>query len=252
MASVASGLGGVGPSFGAVGTDLGDSLAGGLNSTQDANESAGAAAATAGVDGATGSDGSDSHSPSQKMWQVGIYMGQGLIGGQKSMIGGSSDAGAALGSAGVGAAANAVSTFDYNNTLAGGFGAGIVAASNGVMPIAQDYGLMLGYSWAENVVTGAENVFESSQFQQVSAPEFGSALAQRNLGLQDLLPSAGRGAEVYHTTAGSAGHVTMPAPEYDPPINVTVDGSGPMKVIVQNVVDNSNQRILDTCAGGHR
>jgi hypothetical protein len=141
-------------------------------------------------------------------------------------------------------AVNSVSQFDYNEALSGGLGAGVTAASNGVSPIAQDYGLMIGYTWAENVVTGTQSVLQSSQFADLVVPQFKSALAQADLGKLGLLPPAGSGAQYYTTTSGSAGMVSM-SPVVNATIMVNVDGS-PMETVAQQVVDTSLNNLTNS------
>ena len=236
-----------------VGSGIGSSLgsgAGGAASTGNA-ATGGASAGAAGADGTGSGPGSDSHSPSRKSYQVGLWIGEGLVVGMKESEPSVARAGASLGNASVVSTNNAVSEAAggavsaitnsvtqavYDTQLAGGFGAGLIAASNGVMPIAQDYGLMLGYSWAQNVVTGAQSVFQSSQFQSLTTPAFKSALAQTDLGKLGLLPPAGSGAEYYTTTSGSAGMVQMQPVTYSPTINISIGGQTIQDVAYQ-VVD---------------
>lgn len=242
---VSAGLSGVGAAMGsgaaAAGASIGASIGSGASSSASTGAAAagGAAAGAAGVGGAAGSDGSDSQSPSRKTFQIGVWMGAGLALGQFASVPLVSAAGAQMGQSAVTAMGNATTAAqtEYNTTLAGGFGAGLIAASNGVTPIAQDYGLMLGYSWAENVVTGAQSVFQSDQFQALTVPKFESALAQATEGALGLLPPAGSGAEYYTTTSGSAGMVQM-TPTVNATIMVSVDGT-PLQVIAQQVVNAS-------------
>jgi hypothetical protein len=215
-----------------VGAGIGSSLGAGAGSAASQGNAAtgGASAGDAGASGTGSGPGADSSSPSRKSYKVGLWIGEGLVVGMKESEPSVAQAGASVGRAGVDATSEAVNQAAggavaamtdsaaqavYNTELAGGFGAGLIAASNGVTPIAQDYGLLIGYSWAENVVTGAQNVFQSSQFQALTVPKFSSALAQSSLGALGLLPPAGSGAQYYTTTSGSAGMVAMP------PITVT-------------------------------
>jgi hypothetical protein len=175
-------------------------------------------------------------------------MGEGLAVGLHASEGMAAQAGASMASSAVSAATNGVAQTDYNTALAGGFGAGLIAAANGVTPIAQDYGLMIGYSWAENVVTGAQNVLKSADFTALTVPKFQSALAQANLGKLDLLPPAGSGAEYYTTTSGSAGMVQMP------PITVTntVMLDGQVIDAKVNTQINTSMNNLATSIGAQR
>jgi hypothetical protein len=124
--------------------------------------------------------------------------------------------------------ANTIAQFNYNSELAGAFGAGLVAAANGVTPIAQDHGLMIGYVFAENIVTGAQNVLQSAAFADLVVPAFKSALAQADLGKLGLLPPAGRGAQYYTTTSGSAGMVSM-TPVVNTTVTVSDSGGTPLQ-----------------------
>ena len=252
-------VGAMGPAANAAAADVGSGIgaslgsgAGSAASTGNAGQG-GAAAGDAGASGTGSGPGADSQSPSRKSYQVGLWIGEGLVVGMRESEPSVAKAGASVGRAGVdgannviaatagsavAAAANSVSQAMYDTELAGGFGAGLIAASNGVMPIAQDYGLMIGYSWAQNVVTGAQSVFQSSQFQALTTPAFKSALAQTDLGKLGLLPPAGSGAEYYTTTSGSAGMVQMA------PVQVTnqiyLDGS-----LINTTVDTKISTALD-------
>jgi hypothetical protein len=213
-AAATSGMGKAGAAGGAA-------LASGIGHSTGQAHAAGAAAASAGAAGAAGASGS--HSPSTVMMQIGEWMGEGLeIGLRDSSSQVASAAGQLIQSA-VSATNSAIQGV-YNQTLSGGFGAGIIAASNGVTPIAQDYGLMIGYAWAQNVVTGAQTVLQSSEFTALTVPKFGSALAQSTLGGEGLLPPAGSGAEYYQTTSGSAGMVSMTPTVTIGQITVSVGG----------------------------
>ena len=212
-------MSGLGQSAAAAGSKASSSMAAGIS--EGAGQAASAAGSAAAGAAASASAASDSHSPSRVFMQIGRWMADGMEIGLQQGAPQAASAAAQLAQAAIGAASNAQSM--YNTALSGGFGAGIVAASNGVTPIAQDYGLMIGYSWAENVVTGAQSVLQSSQFTALTTPQFGSALAQSTLGAENLLPPAGSGAEYYTTTSGNAGMVSMT------PVQVTnqiyLDGS---------------------------
>jgi hypothetical protein len=222
-AAVGAAVGAAGPAANAAAADVGSGIGASLGSGASSASSTGAAgqggaaAGNAGATGASSGDGADSGSPSRKTTKTGLELGQGLVVGMRASEPSVAQAGASMANASVSAANAAMTTAAtnsaaqtaYNTALAGGFGAGLIAASNGVTPIAQDYGLMLGYSWAENVVTGAQNVLKSADFTALTTPKFGSQLAQANLGKLGLLPPAGSGAEYYTTTSGSAGMVQM-------------------------------------------
>jgi hypothetical protein len=219
------------------------SYAGGLSSGKGEAAAAGKGVADAGKGGAE--DGQDSHSPAREFMKLGVFAGQGYALGMEQSRGVVSSSARSLGAGAVNTAADAAAAAQttYNTALAGGFGAGITAASNGVTPIASNAGLMLGYVWAKNVATGAMSVLESSQFSQLTMPKLGSQQAMTALGALGLLPPAGSGAEYYNISAGSAGMVTI-KPEVNATINVMVDGA-PMRVIAQNVVDASMTNLAD-------
>jgi hypothetical protein len=104
---------------------------------------------------------------------------------------------------------------------------------------------MLGYVWARSVVNGADSVLKSSDFAAVTTPQLGSQLAESVLGKLGLLPPAGSGAEYYKTGSGNAGFVTIPTPQVNATINVSVDGQ-PLQVIAQNVVDASMTNLTNS------
>lgn len=219
------------------------SYAGGLSSGKGEAAAAGKGVAEAGKGGAE--DGQDSHSPAREFMKLGVFASKGYALGMNQSMGVVSSSARSMGTGAVNAAAEAVVSAQaaYNTALAGGFGAGITAASNGVTPIASTAGLMLGYVWAKNVATGAMSVLQSSQFSQLTMPKLGSQQAMTALGALGLLPPAGSGAEYYNISAGSAGMVTM-KPEVNATINVMVDGA-PMRVIAQNVVNASMTNLAD-------
>lgn len=82
------------------------------------------------------------------------------------------------------------------DALAGGFGSGVVAASNGVKGIANSAGLMVGQVWARGVGTGADSVLTKADFVAAAIPQLGSELAKAALGMQSMLGPAGSGAMV--------------------------------------------------------
>jgi hypothetical protein len=240
----------LGSSMGAAGAAASHAMASGIASGSGSVASAAASTTSAGVSSSKGAAGVSS--PSVPMSEIGMWMGVGLALGLSNSVSMVAGAASQLALSGVSATNGAVQA-NYNTALAGGFGAGIAAASNGVTPIAQSYGLMVGSIWAENVATGAENVLQSSQYGALVVPQFGSALAQTSLGAEGLLPPAGSGAEYYTTTSGSAGLVSM-APVVNATILVNVDGgglSGSMRVISQQVVDASYEN-LNSSIGNQR
>lgn len=114
-------------------------------------------------------------------------------------------------------------TGSVGDVMSGALGSGVTAASNSVMGIASNAGLAVGYQWARNVVTGADSVLKSSDFQQVALPQVGSALATAALGTAGLLPPSGSGGSIpsNQTVTMSGG-----TPAAAPVVNnyITLDG----------------------------
>ncbi len=71
-----------------------------------------------------------------------------------------------------------------------------------------DRGLMVGYSWAQNVLTGANLVIKNADYKALGLPNLNSPMAQMALGQQGFLV-AGSGAESYKMPDGSSGVVTF-------------------------------------------
>jgi hypothetical protein len=109
------------------------------------------------------------------------------------------------------------------DTMSGALGAGVTVASNGVQSIASNAGLAVGYQWAQNVVTGADSVLKTADFQQISIPQLGSALAKTALGVDGLLGPAGSGGSIPNnlTVTMGAGTAAVPQPIV---VNVLLDG----------------------------
>ena len=132
--------------------------------------------------------------------------------------------------------------------MAGGLGAGVSAASDGVRGVASDRGLQVGYSWGRSVVTGADTVLKKDLFQAVSAPQIDSPQAKAVLGAMGLLGPAGSGASIWKSpmvTLGSSSGTTTP--KLNATINLVVDGQQ-LRVIAQDVVDVSMEGLADVIA----
>jgi hypothetical protein len=68
------------------------------------------------------------------------------------------------------------------------------AATAGVQATASNNGLMVGYAYADNILTGVQSVVQSSTFASSAIPQLSSALATTALGqLGDLGPAGGAG-----------------------------------------------------------
>jgi len=107
--------------------------------------------------------------------------------------------------------------------LAAGVGVGVTAGtsvavgavggmSNAVQAAGQylsNQGLMVGYSWAQNVVTGVQQQIKNSDYQALGLPKLNQA-AEMALAATGLL-SAGSGAESYKTPGNAPGLVVLPA-----------------------------------------
>ncbi len=73
-----------------------------------------------------------------------------------------------------------------------------------------DRGLMVGYSWAQNVLTGANTVIKQADYKALALPNVNSPMAKAALGQQGFLV-AGSGAESYKMPDGSSGVVSLGA-----------------------------------------
>lgn len=203
-------------------------------------------------------------SPSKVFQQMGADSAEGYAAGVQANTGSVSQAGATLGQLAIQAAQQGVyegssrltkinSSGDHwhewvssfvsphqaamDEKLVGAFGSGVATASDGVTPIAQSYGLLVGTVWARSVMTGVDNVLTTSDFASLVAPQFGSALAQSTLGADNLLPPAGSGAAYYNTTQGNAGTVTMTQPTVNIGSVVAQFGSQQLTGVISDVVD---------------
>lgn len=163
-----------------------------------------------------------SASPSKKFVMLGESTGQGLA------LGADNSAGLATNSVG-----NMITGVLGK---VGALGSGVQAASDGVVPIAESAGLMVGYVWARSVETGVDSVLRAADFAQASMPGINSALAKTTLGQLGLLGPAGSGASI--GKMGLGGMITLPnaVPAVNATIMVSVDGT-PLRVIAQDVVE---------------
>jgi hypothetical protein len=130
--------------------------------------------------------------------------------------------------------------WDQDETLVGGFGSAVTAASDGTKSIAQSNGLQVGDVWARNVVTGADNVLETSLYSALAVPNVGSALAETALGKAGLLPPAGSGAQYYNTSQGNAGQVSMPPAQVTVVNHTYLDGQIVDTKIDTKITQNNN------------
>lgn len=101
------------------------------------------------------------------------------------------------------------SDWKFDETMVGGFGTAVQAASDGTKAIASSSGLMVGDMWARSIVDGSDNVLQTSLFSALTTPAVGSALAMSQLGSAGLLGPAGSGAEYYNVASGNPGMVSM-------------------------------------------
>jgi len=126
----------------------------------------------------------------------------------------------------------------YADALVGGFGAAVTTASNGVKSIASSNGLQVGLQWARSLVTGTDSVLKSADFQQISLPQIGSALAKTALGVAGMLGPAGSGAEVSTVPIVTMGTTATTPPTVHATI-VAQFGTQTIQAISQKVVDVS-------------
>jgi hypothetical protein len=170
-----------------------------------------------------------SASPSKKFIALGESTGDGAAIGVNNSAGGAVDA--------VGSMAGGMLA------AVGALGSGVEAASEGAVPIAESGGLMVGYVWARSVATGVDSVLKSADFAQASMPAINSALAKTTLGKLGLLGVAGSGASISKSANG--GMISMPAPQVNATIMVSVDGT-PLKVLAQQVMDAGFGELADS------
>jgi hypothetical protein len=100
-----------------------------------------------------------------------------------------------------------------------------------------DRGLMVGYAWATNVVTGVNSQIKKADYQALGLPKLNQA-AMTALAATGLL-SAGSGAESYKTPGNAAGLVVLPASGSSGGQTITfkheLDFNGVMKTIATQV-----------------
>jgi hypothetical protein len=125
----------------------------------------------------------------------------------------------------------------------GALGSGVQAASDGVTPIAESSGLMIGYVWGRSIQTGVDSVLKSADFSQASLAAVASDLAKTTLGQMGLLGIAGSGASI--SKGPNGGYVSMPAPAINATFQLMIDGK-PVEVIAQRVVDSSFDQLADS------
>lgn len=138
--------------------------------------------------------------------------------------------------------------WEQDQAMEGGFGSGVIAASDGTKGIAQSQGLQVGDVWARSVVTGVDNVLTTADFAALVVPQIGSALAESALGAAQLLPPAGSGAEYYNTSSGNAGMVNAPAAAPQPIVitnTVMMDGTV-IDTKINTAISSNNAQLADS------
>jgi hypothetical protein len=140
------------------------------------------------------------------------------------------------------AAGGAGVTASIGDVMSGALGSGVTAASNGVMGIASNAGLAVGYQWARSMVSGVDSVLKTADYQQVSLPQVGTALAKTALGQLGLLGPAGSGGSIPNTVpitmSGGSAAVQAPQPIV---VNVMLDGQPFDQKIVNQIQSAMNQ-----------
>lgn len=143
------------------------------------------------------------------------------------------------------------SEWEFDESQLGGLGSGVQAALDGTESIASSSGLQVGNVWARNIMTGADNVLQTSQFSALSSPAVGSALAETALGAAGQLGPAGSGAEYYNVASGSAGNVTMGSAAQQPIVitnTVTLDGTV-IDTKINNAISSNNNGLINLISG---
>jgi hypothetical protein len=138
--------------------------------------------------------------------------------------------------------------WEQDQAMTGGFGSGVIAASDGTKGIAQSQGLQVGDVWARSVVTGVDNVLTTADFAALVVPQIGSALAESALGAAQLLPPAGSGAEYYNTSSGNAGMVNAPVAAPQPIVitnTVMMDGTV-IDTKINTAISSNNAQLADS------
>jgi hypothetical protein len=127
-------------------------------------------------------------------------------------------------------------------------GAGAAAAMQAATagPMA-DAGLMVGYTWAQNVETGVSTQIKKADYQSLGIP---AGLGQAGLlGLAKTgLLSAGSGAQSYKTPGNAPGVVSLPAPQpvtiVMQPQHVVIDGQ-----VIATITQQQFSGFLDQMTG---
>jgi hypothetical protein len=138
------------------------------------------------------------HSPSMVFYDIGTGLGEGMSLGLTQST------------------TSAFASYDpvsaITASLGSGLGTGMQAASDDVKGIASNSGLAVGYVWAQSVVSGANSVLKTADYQAISTPQVGSALAKTALGADGLLGPAGSGAAIpiNHAVTVGAGTPAVP------------------------------------------
>lgn len=166
------------------------------------------------------------NSPSEVFHDIGSDIGRGLVNGLNAAVGSDSSTG----------------------TLASGLAGAMAVASAGVQGVASSSGLSVGYSWAENVVTGAQSVIKKADYQSLGFPQIESQLAKAALGALGYLGPAGSGAQTYQTqqslvTMGGSG----PSSPLNPQFQVQVMlNSEPFENVATKVVQTNMNQLADS------
>lgn len=163
-------------------------------------------------------------SPSRVFIGIGENVGQGMALGVENSSG---------------LAVSATSRMAQDTAIAGGLGSAVGSASDGVRGIASDRGLQIGYSWARSVITGADTVLKTADFQTAVFPQIESPQAKAALGALGLLGPAGSGAQIWKTkmvTLGGGGPAVAAAPKTE--VHVYLDGQ-PFRQMTAEAVDTA-------------
>jgi hypothetical protein len=143
------------------------------------------------------------------------------------------------------------SEWEFDESQLGGLGSGVQSAMDGTKGIADSSGLQVGSIWARSIVTGADNVLQTSQFSALSSPAVGSALAETALGTAGQLGPAGSGAEYYNVSSGSAGLVSMGSNAQQPIVitnTVQLDGTV-IDTKINKAISTNNNGLINMISG---
>jgi hypothetical protein len=94
-------------------------------------------------------------------------------------------------------------------------------------------------------VSGADSVLKTADFQQISLPQIGSALAKTALGVAGLLPPAGAGGSIPTDQTVTMGAGTPAVPTVNATI-IAQFGDQTIQAISQQVVDVSLGQLADS------